>query len=148
MRILSFDPGVTTGFCCIVNGNLTEYAELQDMKAVTDYICHYGENTPVDHIVYEGFARGNSVVKEQLITIEMCGAIKAASLILQVPYHMQYPAERKGYIPIAKAMLKDTFGGSYKDWHHSTDAVAHALTFMDKEKLEWQKQHWMHRAFQ
>lgn len=142
MRILSFDPGGTTGYVIVADGQLKEAGHLATLSDLV-YVCFSVE---ADQIVFEGFARGNSAVDDQLETIELCGAIRACADILRLPCRKQFPAVRTGYVPLAKAWL--TSQHKEQDVHHAIDALAHAMYFMDKEGIAWPKQYWMSRVFQ
>ena len=141
MNIIAFDPGLTVGYAIFMGSNLERCGHLKSIEDIVHCPWNY-----IDQIVYEGFARGNSVVDEQLRTIEMCGAIQAVAYVHNLPYRMQYPAMRKGYVPIAKCMVKDR-GFYLEEVHHAIDAIAHGLCYMDKEGISWNKQFWMHKAF-
>jgi len=144
MSIIAFDPGMTVGYAVFKEGLLSEIGHLHSIGDVVDKLQSW--NDIVDTIVYEGFARGNSVVKEQIVTIEMCGAIQAMAHATESKLVMQYPAVRAGYIPIAKCMVKDK-GFKLQEMHHAIDAVAHGLAYLDKEEIPWEKQIWMNLTF-
>jgi len=144
MSIIAFDPGMTVGYAVFKEGLLAEIGHLKSIGDVVDKLQSW--NDVVDTIVYEGFARGNSVVKEQIVTIEMCGAIQAMAHVTDSKLVMQYPAVRAGYIPIAKCMVKDSWG-TLQEYHHAIDAIAHGLVYLDKEGIDWKKSYWMHKAF-
>lgn len=151
MRLLALDPGLTTGYAIFCNGHIERCGHCISLEDVVD-LCLQGSvartlgEKSYDAIVYEGFARGNSVVDEQLRTIELCGAIQAAAHLGRLKCTMQYPAMRKGYVPIAKCIVKE-LGFTYEEMHHAIDAVAHALCYMDKEGIEWAKQRYLRKAF-
>lgn len=142
MRLLALDPGLTTGYAIFCNGHIERCGHCASLAETVDLVM----TPPLDGVVYEGFARGNSVVDEQLRTIELCGAIQAAAHLGRLKCAMQYPAMRKGYVPIAKCMVKE-LGFTYEEMHHAIDAIAHALCYMDKEGEQWDKQSWLRKAF-
>ena len=148
MNVLALDPGMTVGYAKFEDGCLIGCGHLLTVGEVADYIHKWAGDSVVPHntIVYEGFARGNSVVKEQIVTIEMCGAIQAMAHVTESKLVMQYPAVRAGYIPIAKCMVKDSWG-TLQEYHHAIDAIAHGLVYLDKEGIDWKKSYWMHKAF-
>lgn len=141
MTLLGLDPGGTTGYVIMHEGALLAAGHLQILSEIVD-LCM---RPTVDVIVYEGFARGNSAVKDQLDTIELCGAIRACAHISQKACRPQYPAVRTGYVPLAKAWLKGF--GKEADVHHAIDALAHCMYYMDKEGIPWPKQYWMSQVF-
>ena len=148
-HILCFDPGKTTGFALFCEGKLERAKELQSLAelvaAFTDaaFLRTRGEEIVC---VYEGFARGNVGVKDQLQTIEVCGAIRALCHLYGFVCVEQMPAVRTGYIPIAKQMIKDKVYGVLREYHHSIDAIAHGLTYMEKEGIEWDKEFWISKV--
>lgn len=146
--ICVFDPGATTGYVRFVRWRTTEpfkmseWGHLRSMEQIQSALAE----SFIQDVVYEGFARGNSVVKDQIKTIELCGAIQMACILKEKRCTMQYPAKRTGYIPIAKAMML-AGGLTLEETHHAIDACAHALCFMDEHNLPWEKQKWMRRTF-
>lgn len=151
MKLLCFDPGLTTGFAWFEEGDeamkLTKCGHLYDLKEITQEVERFSLSGGLATIVNENFARGNSVVKEQIETIRLCGGIEALAHVHGFGYAQQYPASRTGYVPIAKAMIKELGFGTLQENHHAIDAIAHGLCYMDKEGMEWQKQYWMQIAF-
>lgn len=153
MIILCFDPGLTTGWCLFDEGD-------HGMKLVKCGHCHNVKDVidtfEMDEVRYEmgfkfsvaeAFARGNSVVKEQILTLRMCGAIEVLALEHGCSHTEQYPAQRTGYVPIAKTMIKELGFGTLKENHHAIDAIAHGLCYMDNNNIEWQKRWWMKVTF-
>ena len=152
MRLLCFDPGLTIGWCIFEPGEkgmtLVECGHdhnLQDLIWRVNYFDSY--KTQGDVILNESFARGNSVVKEQIETLRLCGAIEALALDREYSYAQQYPAQRTGYVPIAKKMIKELGFGTLQENHHAIDAIAHGLCYMDSNNIEWQKSWWMKVTF-
>lgn len=153
MRLLCFDPGLTIGWCIFEPGEkgmkLEECGhlyDLEDLIRIIDYFDTYNSFSG-DVVLNESFARGNSVVKEQIETLRLCGAIEALALDREFTYAQQYPAQRTGYVPIAKKMIKELGFGTLKENHHAIDAIAHGLCYMDNNNIEWQKQWWMKVTF-
>lgn len=154
MKIFCLDPGVTTGWCifeCSEDTNCYELSELGHFKTLAELVEKMKPmaiDRPNVRMLYEGFARGNSAVKEQLITIEMCGAIRALGvLFFNCEPIKQYPESRKTYVPLAKFMLKRCGYTPLGDYTHAIDAVAHGLAYMEKEGIDWNKQYWMPLAY-
>lgn len=154
MNLVVFDPGLTTGYAIFVPGEkamrLQEAGHLHSFNAVALFMDCLSNSSAGSKwtVLYEGFARGNSVVNEQLQTIETCGAIKAIASLKGWDVVMQYPPSRKGYIPVAKVMIRELFQGNDKLYHHAFDAVAHGLFYMHREGVEWQEQAWLKQTFQ
>ena len=152
MRLLCFDPGLTTGWAIFEPHDnsmaLAECGHVHDLRELlwrVDYFDSY--KTEGDTIVAETFARGNSVVKEQIETLSRCSAIEVLALDREYTYAQQYPAERTGYVPIAKKMIKELGFGTLQENHHAIDAIAHGLCYMSNHKSEWQQQWWMKTTF-
>ena len=142
--IVAFDPGKTIGYAVFCNTELFRLGHLQSIEELVRELYRQ-IGTPNLRVVYEGFARGNTAVKDQLQTIEICGAIQAIALACEFPVKSQYPSMRTGYIPIAKAMIQEK-GFTLSEMKHAVDAIAHGLAYMDKEGLGWQKQDWIRKA--
>jgi len=153
--VIAFDPGLTVGTCVfeMCDGNIMQLSQslhLHSVNAVEAFL----HSISLDHqprrvaVVAESFARGNSVVKEQILTLRMCGAIEALCAHFGFKHSEQFPASRTGYIPIAKCMIKELGFGTLQANHHAIDAIAHALCFMDEEGFDWQKQYWLRKALQ
>ena len=150
--LLAFDPGETIGWCTFwlpgehtynTSARLLAKGHVYNIVGLQD--CFEALHQSTRTVVYEGFSRGNTAVKPQIETIELVGAIKAYSTYYKLPAVQQYPAERKGYIKIAKAMVGR---GNYERFHHAIDAIAHAIAFCEKEGLPWDKQYWIAQMLQ
>jgi hypothetical protein len=134
LHILTFDPGKTTGWSYWVNRNLVEVGVVMDYR---DLLICFGEHRELDVVVYEGFARANASTGDQLQAIEMCGAIQILAVAAKAQLHKQFPANRKGYIPYAKALVKE-IAVLPEHKPHVTDAVAHGARYLHKEvKTPW-----------
>lgn len=129
MNILTFDPGKTTGWSYWKNRNLVEVGVVMNYP---DLLACFGEHRELDVVVFEGFARANASTGDQLQAIEMCGGISVLAAAAKVPIKKQFPANRKGYIPYAKMLVKD-MGIPAEQRPHITDAVAHGARYLHKE---------------
>jgi len=140
MRIVVFDPGKTTGWCIIrADGDGTCFIigaggvrGFEELESCLGAIQILEEFKRIDACIYEGFARGNASTGDQLEAIELCGVIRWNAWKHDWPLVMQYPANRKGYISFAKAMLKD-FAIPTNERVHAIDAVAHGLRFLARQ---------------
>ena len=151
-EVLAFDPGKVIGYAHFENGEFQSSIELQSLEEIVkQFQCVLNSPLTVEErnlvCITETFSRGNTAVKDQLQTIEIIGAIRALCLVHEVPLIEQLPSMRTGYIPIAKAMIREN-GYTLKEKHHSIDAIAHGLAYMDKGGVEWHKRYWMSKAFQ
>ena len=143
MKLYCFDPGKTTGFAIfdITEGNaVLSYAA--QSREVIGFLQKMEEHA---HVVYEGFARGNAASYDQIATITLIGSIRSYCISKGIKYTMQYPASRKGFILPAKAMVRELLHGTEKTYHHSIDAIAHGLSYCEKEEINWEKQYWLGR---
>ena len=147
MRILALDPGITTGYV-LAECDREKLFRIVDMGhfLAPEKVYQYIHSRPIGYVVYEGFARGNSVVDTQIKTIELCGGIKAACYLECIPYKMQYPAKRTGYIPAAKYLVKQS-GHTCEEMHHAIDAIAHLLCYCEESHLFWNKQTLLKEVF-
>lgn len=152
--VIAFDPGLTIGCCAFVQREtsmeLVQSLHLHSIDAIVAYLDDIESRYLRREIavVAESFARGNSVVDEQIKTLRMCGAIEALCSHYGIRWSEQYPASRAGYVPVAKCMIRELGFGTLQQNHHAIDAIAHALCFMDKEGLEWKKQYWLRQVIQ
>jgi len=139
MKVLTFDPGKTTGWSIWRDGELKKVGILLTFADLIDLFIKHNDAT---HCVYEGFARANASTGDQLETIELCGAIQALATFYHMQIEKQYPAQRKGYVEFAK-MYVAPFSISSDVKRHCIDAVSHGLRFHDKcvegWKGSWQK---------
>lgn len=146
MRVIAFDPGVTTGIAIFEEGTLNYWGTFKSLKACVNTLHDFlRDDTRTTVVVMEAFNRGNTVVDEQIQTIELCGAITAICELKGAYLVRQSPSTRTSYLPIARAMLQ-----SYSDSNkrHAIDAVAHAIRWMERNGEDWQKSYWMPRVFQ
>ena len=129
LHVLTFDPGKTTGWSYWINHNLVEVGVVMNYA---DLLICFGAHPDVQVVVFEGFARANASTGDQLQAIEMCGAINCLAVAAKVQVKKQFPANRKGYVPYAKQLVKD-MGIPAEQRPHITDAVAHGARYLHKE---------------
>jgi len=153
--VVAFDPGLTVGACVfeMCDGDimhLYQSLHLHSVNAVEAFLHSISSSHEPRRVavVAESFARGNSVVKEQILTLRMCGAIEALCAHMCFSWSEQFPASRTGFVPIAKCMVKELRFGTLAQNHHAIDAIAHALCFMKKEGFDWQEQYWLRKVLQ
>lgn len=132
LHVLTFDPGKTTGWSYWINHNLVEVGVVMNY---VDLLACFGEHRDIDVVVFEGFARANASTGDQLQAIEMCGGIQCLAVAAKVQVKKQFPANRKGYVPYAKQLVKD-MGIPSEQRPHITDAVAHGARYLHKEVQE------------
>ena len=147
---LALDPGLTTGYVISRGADIIEMGHLYSLEDVarkveTFVTSAYGDG-PI--VIYEKFARGNTAVEEQLSTIEVIGAIEAVALLNNLELRSHYPSGRKGWIPVAKQIVRAE-GYTLKEMHHAIDALAHLLVEIDMEgEPDWDKQYWLRKVIQ
>ena len=138
MKIVVFDPGKTTGWCAFVDDVVVDYGAIYSMEdAIETFEVH--ENAEI--CVYEGFARANASTGDQLQAIEMCGAIQCLATMYKMELVKQYPANRKGYLPLAKQIVKGLAVEANRR-AHVVDAVAHGIRYLHKKGVfPWQERY-------
>lgn len=145
--LLCFDPGKTTGVAQFnMYGELEFIDHLDTEQQIYSWI--YSREETKTTVLYEGFARGNTASKDQLMTVELCGFIRGCAMTIDLKCVMQYPTIRLPYEKIAKAMVK-AYRGEIKPQTptHAIAAVAHGIAYMEKEKIEWNKKYWMNLTY-
>lgn len=127
--IHAFDPGVTTGYCCLhvqPNSVTAWLLEFPDRTAVIDLFMNRLTGCPLKwedcrHLcVIENYQPGNIGVK--MIPLEVIGAIKTMCDITHIDFKLHQPGDR---------MFTDKrWPGRFNRWlSHSGDALRHALAF-------------------
>jgi 7-cyano-7-deazaguanine synthase in queuosine biosynthesis len=142
LSLLVFDPGITTGYATLFNGKLIEFGHLKNMLAVANKINEELTKPYLPVIIVEAFKRANAMMKEQIQTVEMVGAIKALALINKLSCVPHWPEDRTAFIPIAKLMLKAQ-GYKIVENKHAIDAIAHGVCYMDFVGYNYNKQEWL-----
>lgn len=145
VRVIAFDPGISTGFAYFEDGELKDWHVLNSVRQVVENLygtCH--DNAISTIVVMESFNRGNTVVDEQIQTLECCGAIVGICELLCLPLERQAPSVRKSYIPLAKQMIGDSI---LPGKNHTIDAIAHGIRYMERHGIDWNKYFWMRQAF-
>lgn len=117
-RVLSIDPGVTTGIALRVDENgswitcvCKEWQEVCDLIKIDS----------LDQIVIENFAAEN-ISKYGLITVRIVGGIQFVSRKYDIPLKIHNPQDRYPFRTQAKLMLEDR-----KHTVHEMDALSHLL---------------------
>lgn len=133
MRILAFDPGVTTGYAIVDvvdgiaivvdAGQFPDYSEVYDL---VQNLARYNidENKAVQ-LVYEKFQVGNIAVNTK--ALEVIGAIGIVASIFNVPIKGQPPQRRKPILDRFPHLKLSAPKGDHSV-SHWWDASLHALT--------------------
>lgn len=132
MRVLSFDPGHTTGWAVFDKGTtntshiLVARGTIKDWHGVEDLITQY---TP-DVITYEIFRlySWKASVKswDTFLEVEVIGVIRYLAETYKIFIHGQTPADGKHFYDTAKLQKL----GLYDSVTHVNDATGHALFFL------------------
>jgi len=127
MRVLSVDPGVTSGICyaSIRDGRL-RYFPFQAVDDVDEFWNRIAEFKP-KHIVMESFEFRNTPHRRtgtNLFPVQLIGIARLYTFRSECMIHLQSPGQGKGYY--TDNMLKQL--GLYKRGiPHGTDAARHLL---------------------
>lgn len=126
-------------------GHLCTFEEV--VESVWSFWLECAETQVPGVVICEDFARGNTAVEAQLQTIQTIGAIRAITHALGGTIVLHYPASRRGWIPVAKEMVRSQ-GYSQSSMHHAIDAIAHLLVEVDRRETNWDKQYWLRKVIQ
>ena len=136
MSLVAFDPGISTG-CAIHTDERYHVANGQTVVTPRQYITLVitephklwevleGQN-PVHCCIFENFASGGLISKDGQATLRLVGAIEAICYKMGIPVALQFPVERRGFIPIAREMLKQRGSTPIS---HEVDALSHLLLY-------------------
>jgi len=130
MQILSFDPGLTTGWAYLDTvQNRLWYGQFENWQEVEELMAPPRELPPqVDIVIAEEFRLyphiGDRLKWQTFPASEVIGVIKFLAECYNLPLYMQPAAMAK------KLKLAEKLG-----MKHAEDAVRHALAFLAKEKL-------------
>lgn len=145
MRILSFDPGETTGWCYQNPDEILGFGQASGLAEVID-VCeqHKGK---VDHVVIEDYVvlghKAMSHSGSRVPAIQVIGYLKAWAIQQKLKVTL-YNARIK---PIQQKQTQMKPIGAHKD-NHWVDAYNHGRWYLIQNKLaktalelEWEKKH-------
>jgi hypothetical protein len=131
---IGLDPGVKTGYCVMINGEVSTAGAVETLRGVYKLLC----DTRPDEVVFEAFHRGQGLQPEHVYTIEVIGVIhlfveNASSAGGFVKLFQQSPGAKRPTQDRAKAILRGlpTAKIPEKDRPHAQDALAHLLVHND-----------------
>jgi hypothetical protein len=133
MRILSFDPGETTGWCYQDPDKIINFGQAKGLAELMD-VCekHVGI---VDHVVIEDYIvlgkKAMSHSGSRVPTIQMIGYLKAWCIQQKLGSPTLYPARLK---PLQQAQIQLKPIGAHKD-NHWVDAANHGRWYLIQKKL-------------
>jgi len=133
LRVLSFDPGETTGVAYFRGFRLASTEQLNTshpdiaLKAITNY-C---DGCPCDVVVMEDYRVYQWKLKQHsfsnLYTPRIIGMLETLCLQREWPYHKQSAQQGKGFVTDAKL---ESWGFYKKGQRHARDAMRHGLYFL------------------
>lgn len=129
LKVLSIDPGITTGYVYVaIKDDWCYVAPLQAKHSPGDHYTLLWHGPRVDQLISEDFEiRPNSPAGLILFSCQLIGITAAYSEICKVPLKMQKAGYGKSHFADAK-QLKEA--GVYKPgaaWEHSMDAMRHFM---------------------
>lgn len=136
-RILAFDPGETTGFCCMVTdkenlkidlvGQIKTWPMEEAVKNFTDIIVKMQPDKVVfeSYQVYEWKAEDHSW--SQIPTVQVIGCLQTILIQMSIPYTTQTAQVAKQFCNDDKL---ESWGYWFKGIRHARDAVRHACYFL------------------
>jgi hypothetical protein len=127
MRILSVDPGNTTGWAEIVDGKVTTFG-VEKGDEIWAWLSRVYHST-YDAIVVEDFRirPGVNFSWSQLFPIQVIGALRFIATVQSMNFVLQSPSIKPA--AYARAGLKYERGKPNK---HIEDAVAHGIFYWEK----------------
>lgn len=130
MRILSIDPGITTGVA--LYDVYTNSVYVTQTTIPDELIAIIDKNlAPSDIVLIENFIGGGYRTSESTYTLKLLGFVEYYSYyVKRIRTFIQTPQTRKAYVGIARDILEQTTRTP-----HSIDAFAHILAYMAKEKI-------------
>lgn len=144
MRVLSFDPGETTGWCYQDMDKILAVGQANGLEELID-VCAKHDGI-VDHVVIEDYIilnkKAGSHSGSRVPTIQMIGFLKSWCIQQKLQQPTLYPARMK---PIQQKQTQMKPIGAHKD-NHWVDAYNHGRWYLIKEhgaktalQLEWAK---------
>lgn len=129
MRILSIDPGITTGVALYgVDENFYTVFQTTSLQEII-WIMDTGLS-PTDIVLIENFIGGGYRTNETTHTLKLLGFVENyAKYIKHAHVVIQTPQTRKAYVKQASDILEKSSGTP-----HAVDAFAHILAYIAKEK--------------
>lgn len=127
MRVLSLDPGVTTGYAFFVNGELEDTGTIPQFFGLFSLVI---VKKP-DVIVCEGYHQRPvkfAVSRESLVPVEVIGAAKFLCSIYEIPFIEQTPAAKK----LFEGEKLKQFVSLWPSTEHERDAVRHGLVYLKR----------------
>lgn len=135
MTVVAIDPGISTGVAIHKIG-YDHDGQAQASADIDEYIMLVVTEVPKlwdilqahkpEAIVVENFAAGGLISKDGQATIRLVGAMELAAHILGCRFVLQFPAERKAFMPAARQMIQQR---GKTPISHEVDGLAHLLLY-------------------
>jgi len=129
-RVLSLDPGGTTGWCLVVDGELVDLGQLPgDVVRLHDLITETQPTVVVAESfrLYPGMAQ--KLRWSNLPVPILLGAVELSCRLREIPFVLQTPRAAKQKYP--DDVLKE-IGWYRRKGKHSRDAIRHAALYLEK----------------
>lgn len=129
MKLISFDPGKTTGFAIFQDCNVINVGTKKWEIEVLDWI----NELQADLFVVENFRLRKDQTNwwNEGETLQVIGAIKARARMIGCPVELQEPNVK----PVAYAWLKQDYKKGKANMHHM-DALVHGNYYLVKNKFK------------
>jgi len=129
MKIMSFDPGVTTGMCFLSTpGDRPSPSAFMHAQLATEMVWTTLDFNKPDLVVYEGFYWRQGKTKIDFTPVEVIGIIKEWCRQHDVDYFEQTPSEGKHFFDDERLVARDLY---VKGQPHANDATRHLLYFLE-----------------
>lgn len=133
MRVLSFDPGGTTGWCCMdkqddkkMPGILVARGDIPDWHGVAELIREYKPDVVTFEVFRLYASKAQSKSWDTFLVVEVIGVIKYLCECWDIRLVEQTPSEGKQFFNTEKLKVL----GLYQSVTHINDATGHALYFL------------------
>lgn len=136
-RLLSLDPGETTGWCLFVDGEIKEWGQLDTKEKYQQTIMDFFKLHQPTHVVCEDYKVYEHKLKQHawasLHTPQLIGAIKMLAVQYDIPMQLHMASIAKGFCTDDK--LK-RWGIYQTGMRHARDAIRHACYYLLLNKGE------------
>lgn len=136
-RILAFDPGETTGYCCFATtmdeakiaqaGQIKTWPMEEAVASLTDIIV----KMQPDKIVFESYQvyewKADDHSWSQIPTVQVIGCLQTLCIQMGIPYKTQTAQVAKQFCTDEKL---EAWGYWMKGYRHARDAIRHGCYFL------------------
>jgi hypothetical protein len=130
-RLLSMDPGETTGWCLFVEGNLEKCGQLDTKDNYQKTVIEFFRLHQPTHVVCEDYKVYEHKLKQHawasLHTPQLIGAIKMLAVQYDIPMHLHMAGVAKGFCTDPKLKMWGVYQPGVK---HARDAIRHACYYL------------------